>query len=34
MACSAIYEPYVTHTAVTFETEPPGTAEMAWPRHS
>jgi len=28
-ACAAIYEPYVTGTAITFETEPPGAAEMA-----
>jgi L-amino acid N-acyltransferase YncA len=28
-ACAAIYEPYVTATAITFETEPPGIAEMA-----
>lgn len=28
-ACAAIYEPYVTQTAVSFETEPPGAAEMA-----
>lgn len=28
-ACAAIYAPYVTGTAVTFETEPPGVAEMA-----
>jgi phosphinothricin acetyltransferase len=28
-ACAAIYEPYVTQTAVTFETEPPGAAQMA-----
>jgi L-amino acid N-acyltransferase YncA len=28
-ACAAIYAPYVTDTAVTFEYEPPTTAEMA-----
>lgn len=28
-ACAAIYAPYVTDTAVSFETEPPDTAEMA-----
>ena len=28
-ACAAIYAPYVTGTAVTFETEPPTPAEMA-----
>jgi L-amino acid N-acyltransferase YncA len=28
-ACAAIYAPYVTDTAVTFETEPPSAAEMA-----
>ncbi len=28
-ACAAIYAPYVLDTAVTFETEPPGPAEMA-----
>src|SRR6266496_1404535 len=28
-ACAAIYEPYVLETAVTFETEPPGAADMA-----
>lgn len=28
-ACAAIYEPYVTRTAVTFETEPPGAVQMA-----
>jgi L-amino acid N-acyltransferase YncA len=28
-ACAAIYAPYVTDTAVSFETEPPGPAEMA-----
>ncbi|WP_404389699.1 GNAT family N-acetyltransferase [Humibacillus xanthopallidus] len=27
-ACAAIYAPYVTDTAVTFETEPPTVAEM------
>jgi phosphinothricin acetyltransferase len=28
-ACAAIYAPYVTETAVSFETEPPGASEMA-----
>lgn len=28
-ACAAIYAPYVTDTAVTFETEPPTPEEMA-----
>jgi len=28
-ACAAIYAPYVTGTAVSFEEEPPSTAEMA-----
>jgi len=28
-ACAAIYAPYVTDTAVTFEYEPPSAAEMA-----
>src|SRR4051812_27433789 len=28
-ACAAIYAPYVTDTAVTFETEPPSEAEIA-----
>jgi L-amino acid N-acyltransferase YncA len=28
-ACAAIYAPYVTGTAISFETEPPGAAEMA-----
>lgn len=28
-ACAAIYAPYVTDTAVTFETDPPSPAEMA-----
>jgi L-amino acid N-acyltransferase YncA len=28
-ACAAIYRPYVTGTAITFETEPPAPAEMA-----
>ena len=27
-ACAAIYEPYVTGTTVTFETDPPDAAEM------
>jgi phosphinothricin acetyltransferase len=27
-ACAAIYAPYVTDTAITFETEPPSPAEM------
>jgi L-amino acid N-acyltransferase YncA len=28
-ACAAIYAPYVTDTAITFETEPPSPADMA-----
>jgi phosphinothricin acetyltransferase len=28
-ACAAIYAPYVTGTAVTFETDPPAAVEMA-----
>jgi L-amino acid N-acyltransferase YncA len=28
-ACAAIYAPYVTDTAITFEAEPPSAAEMA-----
>jgi phosphinothricin acetyltransferase len=28
-ACAAIYAPYVTDTAITFELEPPSPAEMA-----
>ncbi len=28
-ACAAIYAPYVTDTAITFETEPPSAADMA-----
>jgi L-amino acid N-acyltransferase YncA len=28
-ACAAIYAPYVTHTAITFEIDPPPPAEMA-----
>jgi phosphinothricin acetyltransferase len=28
-ACAAIYRPYVTDTAVTFETEPPSSHDMA-----
>ena len=28
-ACAAIYAPYVTDTAITFEIEPPTPAEMA-----
>ncbi len=28
-ACAAIYAPYVTGTAVSFETEPPSVSEMA-----
>jgi L-amino acid N-acyltransferase YncA len=28
-ACAAVYAPYVTDTAITFEYEPPSTAEMA-----
>jgi L-amino acid N-acyltransferase YncA len=27
-ACAAIYAPYVTDTAITFETEPPSASEM------
>jgi L-amino acid N-acyltransferase YncA len=27
-ACAAIYAPYVTDTAISFETEPPGAEEM------
>ena len=27
-ACAAIYEPYVTGTAISFETEPPSAEEM------
>ena len=27
-ACAAVYRPYVTDTAITFETEPPEPAEM------
>src|SRR4051794_37613459 len=27
-ACAAIYAPYVTDTAITFETDPPSPAEM------
>lgn len=27
--CAAIYEPYVTDTAITFETDPPSPADMA-----
>jgi phosphinothricin acetyltransferase len=29
-ALAAIYAPYVTDTAITFEIEPPDAAEMAW----
>jgi L-amino acid N-acyltransferase YncA len=29
LACAAIYAPYVTDTAITFETEPPTASEMA-----
>lgn len=29
VACAAIYAPYVTGTAITFETEPPGAPQMA-----
>lgn len=29
MACAAIYAPYVTDSAVSFETDPPDAAEMA-----
>lgn len=28
-ACAAVYAPYVTDTAISFETEPPGPEEMA-----
>ncbi len=28
-ACAAIYAPYVTETAITFESEPPSPAQMA-----
>ena len=28
-ACAALYAPYVTDTAISFETEPPGPEEMA-----
>ncbi|WP_432882467.1 N-acetyltransferase family protein [Kribbella sp. CA-245084] len=28
-ACAAIYAPYVTDSAITFEIDPPGVAEMA-----
>lgn len=28
-ACAAIYEPYITDTAISFELVPPGAAEMA-----
>ena len=28
-ACLAVYAPYVTDTVISFETEPPGTTEMA-----
>ena len=28
-ACAAIYAPYVTDTAISFETDPPPPAEMA-----
>jgi L-amino acid N-acyltransferase YncA len=28
-ACAAIYRPYVTDTAITFETDPPDAVEMA-----
>jgi phosphinothricin acetyltransferase len=28
-ACAAIYAPYVTDTAISFETEPPSAADMA-----
>jgi L-amino acid N-acyltransferase YncA len=28
-ACAAIYQPYVTDTTISFEIEPPSTAEMA-----
>jgi L-amino acid N-acyltransferase YncA len=29
VACAAIYAPYVTDTAITFEAEPPSAAQMA-----
>lgn len=29
VACAAVYRPYVTDTAITFETDPPAPAEMA-----
>jgi phosphinothricin acetyltransferase len=29
VACAAVYAPYVTDTAITFETEPPAPAAMA-----
>jgi phosphinothricin acetyltransferase len=29
VACAAIYAPYVTDTTISFETEPPGPAELA-----
>ena len=29
VACAAIYAPYVTDTAITFELEPPGSSELA-----
>lgn len=28
-ACAALYRPYVLHSAVTFETDPPGVGELA-----
>lgn len=28
-ACAAVYAPYVLHTAISFETDPPSEAEMA-----
>ena len=28
-ACATVYAPYVTDTVISFETEPPGTGEMA-----
>ena len=33
-ACAAIYAPYVTDTAITFEYEPPSTDEMAQRTHA
>jgi phosphinothricin acetyltransferase len=33
-ACAAIYAPYITDSAISFEAEPPGAAEMAARIHS